>query len=103
MRRWSGVRRAAVLIHCSEPAPAVSAVSTNSMTDPLATPETSFKQPERGPGSRSRPDHRCRLPARKSSYVRRKSPARDMVLTACELLVIAVTICLLTVVTFLGS
>jgi hypothetical protein len=35
--------------------------------------------------------------------VRRTSPARDMLLSACELLVIAVTICLLTVVTFLGS
>lgn len=97
------MRRAAVLIYCSEPAPAVAAVSTNSMTDPLTPQEASFKQPERGSGTISRPDHRCRLPARKSSYVRSRSPAGDMLLTACELLVIAVTICLLALVIFLDS
>jgi hypothetical protein len=43
------------------------------------------------------------VPARNGGYERCKSPAKDLVLTACELLVIVVTICLLAVMLVLHS
>jgi hypothetical protein len=97
MKRWSGVRQAAVLIYCSEPVAGGEVVQIKPGPKPLDVRENSVCGHER------RSVFRRRSSAGNAAPEHGKSPAGDGVFAACELLVVVVTICLLALMFVLHS
>jgi hypothetical protein len=99
MRRWSGVKWAAIEIYCSDSIAAAATASASRIFESPAAQGIPLVKSERYSGARSRSVRRHRSLARNTGSEYRKFPVGAVVLAVCELLVIVVTICLLMVVT----